>query len=272
MIKYLEENDNFKEMIKDKKILVDFYADWCGPCKMMGNILEEVDFIDIIKVNVDLFPELSKEYSVMSIPTLICFENGEIKNQSVGFIEMDKIKEMTEWYSLKKIILNIIILGDKMKKIFLILIMFFFLTLNVFADEELLINNLTINNATIEPKFDPYNNYYSVTIQEGVNSLDIDCKYNEEKYNIVISNNENLVQNKLVYMTIYNKETEEKNTYIFKIYTQEIEDTVSKIENEKNEVNIPSNDNDEKIAPTIAAVCLSLIIIIYYLFFLMWHI
>ncbi|MBE6160734.1 MAG: thiol reductase thioredoxin [Firmicutes bacterium] len=96
MIKYLEENENFKDLVKDKKVLVDFYADWCGPCKMMGNVLEEVDFIDIIKVNVDLFPELSKEYAVMSIPTLIYLENGENKNQSVGFIELDKIREMVE--------------------------------------------------------------------------------------------------------------------------------------------------------------------------------
>ena len=96
MIKYLDESDDFKELIKNKKVLIDFYADWCGPCKMMGNILEDVDFVDVIKVNVDLFPELSKEYAVMSIPTLIYLEDGKIKNQSVGFIEIDKIKEMVE--------------------------------------------------------------------------------------------------------------------------------------------------------------------------------
>ena len=96
MIKYLEENDNFKDIIKDKEVLVDFYADWCGPCKMLGPVLETIDFIDVIKVNVDLFEDLAKEYGVMSIPTLIYFNKGEVKNQSVGFKELDQIKELVE--------------------------------------------------------------------------------------------------------------------------------------------------------------------------------
>ena len=94
MVKYLEENDDFKKIIEGKKVLVDFYADWCGPCKMMGPVLDSVDFVDVIKVNTDLFPELSQEYGVMSIPTIIAFENGEVKNQSIGFTEIDKLKEM----------------------------------------------------------------------------------------------------------------------------------------------------------------------------------
>ena len=93
MIKYLE-NDNFDEIIKEGKLLVDFYADWCGPCKMLGSVLEDVDFVDILKVNTDMHPELARKYGVMSIPTLIVFENGEIKKQSVGFKDIDEIKEM----------------------------------------------------------------------------------------------------------------------------------------------------------------------------------
>ena len=93
MIKYLEK-DNFNEEIKKGKILVDFYADWCGPCKMMGKVLEKIDKVDILKVNVDDFPEIAREYGVMSIPTLIYMENGEEKNKNIGFITKDQVEEM----------------------------------------------------------------------------------------------------------------------------------------------------------------------------------
>lgn len=95
MIKYLE-NENFEELIQNKKILVDFYADWCGPCKMLGSVLEQVDFIDILKVNTDMHPELARKFGVMSIPTLIVFDNGNIINQSVGFKDIEQIKEMVK--------------------------------------------------------------------------------------------------------------------------------------------------------------------------------
>ena len=95
MIKYLE-NENFDEVIQNKKILVDFYADWCGPCKMLGSVLEQVDFIDVLKVNTDMHPELARRFGVMSIPTLIVFENGNITNQSVGFKDIEQIKELVK--------------------------------------------------------------------------------------------------------------------------------------------------------------------------------
>ena len=95
MIKYLE-NENFEELIQNKKILVDFYADWCGPCKMLGSVLEQVDFIDILKINTDMHPELARKFGVMSIPTLIVFDNGNIINQSIGFKDIEQIKEMVK--------------------------------------------------------------------------------------------------------------------------------------------------------------------------------
>ena len=75
-------NENFDELIKGKTILVDFYADWCGPCRMLAPVLEEASTkfdTEIIKVNVDEHEEIAKKYGVMSIPTLIVFENGTEK-------------------------------------------------------------------------------------------------------------------------------------------------------------------------------------------------
>lgn len=91
MIKYLE--TNFDEAISNKKILVDFYADWCGPCRMMGEVLENIDNIEILKVNVDKFPELAQRYMVMSIPTLLLMDNGKVIKSNVGFMNEDEINE-----------------------------------------------------------------------------------------------------------------------------------------------------------------------------------
>ncbi len=91
MIKYLEDND-LDSKLKDKKILVDFYADWCGPCKMLGTILEEMDF-PILKINVDKFPELARKYGVMSIPTIILFDNGKEIKKNIGFLSKNELEE-----------------------------------------------------------------------------------------------------------------------------------------------------------------------------------
>ena len=95
MVKHLEKESDFKELVKDK-ILIDFYADWCGPCKMLAPILEEIDFIDVLKINVDQFPELSAKFGVMSIPMLVLMENGEEKTREIGFKTLEDIKEMVE--------------------------------------------------------------------------------------------------------------------------------------------------------------------------------
>lgn len=94
MLKHYSEN-NFDEVIKSK-VLVDFYANWCGPCKMLSPILEqlasEVD-IDIIKVNVDKYQDLAREYKVMSIPCLILFDNEKEIKRTLGFMPKEKLKE-----------------------------------------------------------------------------------------------------------------------------------------------------------------------------------
>lgn len=74
--------------------LVDFYADWCGPCKMMGQVLEQLQDINIIKINVDENEELAKKYKVMSIPNMFIIKDGKIENQLVGFHSKEDIENI----------------------------------------------------------------------------------------------------------------------------------------------------------------------------------
>ena len=87
------EGNNFKDIIKEK-VLVDFYANWCGPCKMLGPVLENIsNDIKIVKVDVDKFNELAREYGVMSIPCVILFDRGNEIKRNVGFMPEVKLKE-----------------------------------------------------------------------------------------------------------------------------------------------------------------------------------
>ena len=91
-------NENFDEIIKNGVTVVDFFANWCGPCKMLSPIIERVanDIKDInfVKIDVDKNEDLARRYSIMSIPTIIMFKNGEIILKHVGFISEEKIKEI----------------------------------------------------------------------------------------------------------------------------------------------------------------------------------
>lgn len=81
--------ENLNSVLKEnKKVLIDFYADWCGPCRMLSPIIEEVkkEVTDVLvmKINVDEFPELAAKYGVRSIPTLVYIKDGEVNNQMIG--------------------------------------------------------------------------------------------------------------------------------------------------------------------------------------------
>ncbi len=92
--------DNFEEEVKksDKPVLVDFYADWCGPCQMQGPIIDKVasenDSFKIGKVNVDEQQELAMEYGVMSIPTIMVMKNGEITYKESGVLQENAILDL----------------------------------------------------------------------------------------------------------------------------------------------------------------------------------
>ncbi len=83
----IKTEQEFNEKINGDYVLVDFFATWCGPCKMLGPILENVSKnIEVLKVDVDKFENLARNYSVMSIPTLILFKKGQIVDKKIGFI------------------------------------------------------------------------------------------------------------------------------------------------------------------------------------------
>ncbi len=95
MIKYIENTVEFENFIKDGQVVVDFYANWCGPCKMLSPVLEELDQeienLKIAKVNVDDFGDLAEKYTIFSIPTLILIKDGQEVAKQIGFLPKDSL-------------------------------------------------------------------------------------------------------------------------------------------------------------------------------------
>ncbi|MDR1940439.1 MAG: thioredoxin [Clostridiales bacterium] len=95
-------DENFEELINgEKPVLVDFYTDWCGPCKMLSPIIAALadDFKDKVvvgKLNAEENPQTSETYEVMSVPTVYLFKNGGAVEKSVGLISKDRLKDLIE--------------------------------------------------------------------------------------------------------------------------------------------------------------------------------
>ena len=91
---------NFDEFLKNNKnVVVDFFAEWCGPCKMLGPLMDEIaeeykgQSVKIIKVDIEESPALAQKYNVMSIPNIVYFQDGEVKDVAVGLMPKNQLKE-----------------------------------------------------------------------------------------------------------------------------------------------------------------------------------
>lgn len=98
-IHFTDENFNEEVLASNIPVLVDFYADWCGPCKMLAPVIETLAAemegkVKIGKLNVDDSPETARKYGIMSIPTLLYIKNGEVVNKTVGVVSKTEIEQI----------------------------------------------------------------------------------------------------------------------------------------------------------------------------------
>ena len=91
--------DNFEEITREGLALVDFWATWCGPCRMQAPVVDQLDAelggsVKVCKVDVDAEPTLARKFRVMSIPTLVAMKDGQVKEMRVGYQDLESLKDM----------------------------------------------------------------------------------------------------------------------------------------------------------------------------------
>lgn len=102
MIHQITSEEEFDQLTKQGNVVVDFYATWCGPCRMLAPLLEELDEekgnFTVLKVNVDQVSILASRYSIQSIPTLHFYKNGEMVRELIGFVPKKQLSSLMDQY------------------------------------------------------------------------------------------------------------------------------------------------------------------------------
>ena len=99
MLKHLQNANEFEKEVQGEAVLVDFFAEWCGPCQMLAPVLEQFakeSEVKVIKIDVDEVPELARQFRVMSIPTLMLFKDGQMVKQMVGLQSKEELKKQID--------------------------------------------------------------------------------------------------------------------------------------------------------------------------------
>ncbi len=97
MIKHIENESEFKELSKEGLVLVDFFATWCGPCKMLSPVIEQVERekpeLKVLKIDVDELPAIAGDYGIQAIPTLFLFKDGKIVDKRMGYLNKNQLTD-----------------------------------------------------------------------------------------------------------------------------------------------------------------------------------
>lgn len=96
MILHLENSADFEKEIQGPIVLVDLYADWCGPCQMLAPVIEQLEQetgLKVVKINTDIVPETARLFRVMSIPTLLLFKEGKLVKRELGYMPIERLRE-----------------------------------------------------------------------------------------------------------------------------------------------------------------------------------
>jgi thioredoxin 1 len=104
MAKFLENQEDYKKIIEGNSVvLVDFFATWCGPCKMLMPVVDDLskdlgETVEVIKIDVDKFPELAESANILSVPSLLFFKDGKLQEMSKGFKPKEELKKIINQY------------------------------------------------------------------------------------------------------------------------------------------------------------------------------